>query len=166
MGFLICTSYPHPFIFSMLFGKILPILKPRFYEYFSNQLRSQWFPSSHFLLHVFAAPVLQHSPCFNSLTISLCLSSYLRKGPCPPSESMHWLIYCWLNLIPHFFFWPHCVVCGILVLWPAIEPVPPAVETRSLNHWTAREVPLFFILNCLSILILGLCEVDSESHLL
>ena len=104
MGFLICTSYPHPFIFSMLFGKILPILKPRFYEYFSNQLRSQWFPSSHFLLHVFAAPVLQHSPCFNSLTISLCLSSYLGKGPCPPSESMHWLIYCWLNLIPHFFF--------------------------------------------------------------
>ena len=25
--------------------------------------------------------------------------------------------------------------------WPGIEPVPPAVEARSLNHWTAREVP-------------------------
>ena len=22
-----------------------------------------------------------------------------------------------------------------------IEPVPPAVEVRSLNHWNAREVP-------------------------
>ena len=26
-------------------------------------------------------------------------------------------------------------------MWDGIEPVPPAVEARSLNHWTAREVP-------------------------
>ena len=25
---------------------------------------------------------------------------------------------------------------------PGIEPVPPALEVQSLNHWTAREVPL------------------------
>ena len=24
---------------------------------------------------------------------------------------------------------------------PGIEPAPPAVEARSLNQWTAREVP-------------------------
>ena len=24
---------------------------------------------------------------------------------------------------------------------PRIKPAPPAVEVRSLNHWTAREVP-------------------------
>ena len=24
---------------------------------------------------------------------------------------------------------------------PGIEPVPPALEPRSLNHWTTREVP-------------------------
>ena len=24
---------------------------------------------------------------------------------------------------------------------PGMEPMPPAVEARSLNHWTAREVP-------------------------
>ena len=30
--------------------------------------------------------------------------------------------------------------CGILVPRPGIEPVPPALETQSLNHWTAREV--------------------------
>ena len=40
-----------------------------------------------------------------------------------------------------FFFGPRYVACGILVLQPEIEPVPPAVEVWSLNHWTAREVP-------------------------
>ena len=34
-----------------------------------------------------------------------------------------------------------CVACGILVPRPGVEPVPAAVEVRSLNHWTAREVP-------------------------
>ena len=29
----------------------------------------------------------------------------------------------------------------ILVPQPGIEPVTPAVEGQSLNHWTAREVP-------------------------
>ena len=35
----------------------------------------------------------------------------------------------------------------ILVPQPGMEPVPPAVEARSLNHWTARDVlwhPFFF----------------------
>ena len=32
--------------------------------------------------------------------------------------------------------------CRILVPWPEIEPVPPAVEAWSPNHWTAREFPL------------------------
>ena len=29
---------------------------------------------------------------------------------------------------------------------PGVEPIPPAMEVRSLNHWTAREVPkdIFF----------------------
>ena len=27
----------------------------------------------------------------------------------------------------------------ILVPWPGIEPVPPAVEVRSPNHWTTKE---------------------------
>ena len=31
--------------------------------------------------------------------------------------------------------------CRILVLQPRIKPVPPAVEARNLNHWTAREIP-------------------------
>ena len=40
------------------------------------------------------------------------------------------------------FFWPTHTACGILVPRPGIEPRPPrAVEARSLNHWTFREVP-------------------------
>ena len=34
--------------------------------------------------------------------------------------------------------------CTVLVLQPGIEPVPPAVEPWSLNHWTTREVLLLF----------------------
>ena len=29
--------------------------------------------------------------------------------------------------------------CESLVSQPEMEPVPPPVEMRSLNHWTARE---------------------------
>ena len=39
-----------------------------------------------------------------------------------------------------FFFWPCHAACRILVLWPGIEPVPPAVEVQSLTHWTTRKV--------------------------
>ena len=46
--------------------------------------------------------------------------------------------------IKQFFFWWHCVACGILVPQPGIKPVPPTVEVRSLNQWTAREVPEIF----------------------
>ena len=39
------------------------------------------------------------------------------------------------------------MACGIPVPWSGVEPVLPAVEAQSLNHWTAREVPegLIFI---------------------
>ena len=37
--------------------------------------------------------------------------------------------------------------CGMrdLVPWPGIEPGPPALGAWSLNHWTIKEVPDFFI---------------------
>ena len=41
-----------------------------------------------------------------------------------------------------FIFWPRREACEILVPQPGTEPVPPAVEEWSLNHWTAKEVPL------------------------
>ena len=37
-------------------------------------------------------------------------------------------------------FWPHSTACRILVPPQGIEPVLPAMEARSLNHWTTREV--------------------------
>ena len=41
----------------------------------------------------------------------------------------------------YLFFWPGHEAGGILVPSPAIEPVTPAVETPSLNHWMVREFP-------------------------
>lgn len=38
-------------------------------------------------------------------------------------------------------FWMHHATCGNLLPQPGIEPTPPALEARSLNHWTSREVP-------------------------
>ena len=53
----------------------------------------------------------------------------------------------WSCIICEFYFflifkifWLHRVACGILVPWPGIKPVSPALEAWSLNHWTAREV--------------------------
>ena len=41
-----------------------------------------------------------------------------------------------------FSFFCTChTACRILVPQQGIEPTTPAVETHSLNHWTAREVP-------------------------
>ena len=41
-------------------------------------------------------------------------------------------------------FWPHPTARGTLVSQPRMEPVPPALEGRGLNHWTTRKVPDFF----------------------
>ena len=41
------------------------------------------------------------------------------------------------------FFWPHSQACRILVSQQVVKIAPPAVQSWSLNHWTAREV-LFY----------------------
>lgn len=44
----------------------------------------------------------------------------------------------------YFIYFGHAtrhVVCGILVSQLGVESVPPAVEARSLHHWTTREIP-------------------------
>ena len=33
-----------------------------------------------------------------------------------------------------------------LVPWPGIEPVPTELGAQSLNHWTTREIPIWFLL--------------------
>ena len=50
-----------------------------------------------------------------------------------------------MQLILFFiFFWLHQHSMWYLIIapWSGIEPTPPALETQSLNHWTARDVPL------------------------
>ena len=48
---------------------------------------------------------------------------------------------------PFVLFWPHPEACRILVPQPGMEPMPPAVDALSLNHWTIREVlSLFFLI--------------------
>ena len=37
-------------------------------------------------------------------------------------------------------FWLYHVACGILVLRPGIEPMPPTMEVQSLSHRTTKEV--------------------------
>ena len=47
-----------------------------------------------------------------------------------------------------FIYWPHSMVCGILVPRPGMEPMPPAGEAQSLNYLTTRNVPELMLLNC------------------
>ena len=42
-----------------------------------------------------------------------------------------------------YLFWPCHLAFDILVARPGIEPMPPAWEAQSPNHWTGREVPVF-----------------------
>ena len=39
------------------------------------------------------------------------------------------------------FYWPYHSVCGILILWLGIQPLPSALEAEHLNHWTTIKVP-------------------------
>ena len=61
-----------------------------------------------------------------------------------PISFIYWFFYLFLGA--------HHLACWILVLWPGIEPVSPAVEAWILKHWTAREVlkPTSFKENALS----------------
>ena len=54
---------------------------------------------------------------------------------------------CFFILFFFFFFWPRWAACRILVPPRGSEPALLALEARSLNHWTTREVPCFSILN-------------------
>ena len=84
---------------------------------------------------VFPPLVLQrraHTSGQNESLASVCFLIFLKRA--------------WKQAL--FFFWPCPMACGILVPPPRIEHTPFAVETQSLNHWTAREV-LCFVFNYL-----------------
>ena len=47
----------------------------------------------------------------------------------------------WVFFVVFFFFLVVLQGSWILVPRPGTEPVPPALEAQSPDHWTAREVP-------------------------
>ena len=70
-------------------------------------------------------------------------------------------------------FWPHCAARGILVPWPGIEPMAPAVEAWSLNHWITREVPrarIYYLREAGSLarikiqMLAGLCSILEDGR--
>ena len=63
-------------------------------------------------------------------------------------HGMQNLVYCLFLCL----FWPCLKVCGILVSRAVMEPVTPAVEAGSSNHWTTREAPLLVVLTRSSLL--------------
>ena len=55
----------------------------------------------------------------------------------PLSASMPQASRTGLDFFPTMLY----AACGVLAPQPGIEPVPPALEVQSPNHWTSREVP-------------------------
>ena len=78
------------------------------------------------------------SSCYRFLSLALVFFFCFKALP------LGLAIYSFVCL----FTGPRHVACGISVPRPGIRPTPPALEVRSLNHWTAREVPRnFFLFN-------------------
>ena len=62
------------------------------------------------------------------------MCSILSKGSGYPSyRTLYFDLFIFCHTIQH---------AGVLVPRPGIEPLPPAVEAWSPNHWITREVPL------------------------
>ena len=51
------------------------------------------------------------------------------------------LYFIYYFILFYVLIWPYHAAFGILAPRPGMEPEPPAVEARSPNHWTTREVP-------------------------
>ena len=92
----------------------------------------------------------QTPPTWNVLLLPFSL--FISSNSLPPKRNCMYVFCSWQVFIYFILFWVffvclfvfllHCEAYGILVPWPGIEPVPPAVEALSLNHWTTREIPL------------------------
>ena len=79
------------------------------------------------------------SPDINNVSLQ---PTYRRSGG---QVFCHCLFYLFYFII--IFRRPCHGACGILVPQTGIEPVPPAMEVRSPNHWTTGKVP-FLLVSC------------------
>ena len=78
------------------------------------------------------------------------------RNHCLPHSHEDILVY---YLFFFLLFWLHITACWLLDPPPRIKPSPPAVETQSLNHWTASEVlsPVFLNMFCFNFFGIYFC---------
>ena len=72
--------------------------------------------------------------------VFLCLTQHntLRVHPCCHRHKPFYFLFYFSN------FWLHCVACGILVSWPGIKSVLPALEGRVLTSELAGKPQHFY----------------------
>ena len=70
--------------------------------------------------------------------ISINISDILLYSPSLYSRGCSILLRRYIYL----YFQPHCTACRLLVPWPRIKPILPALEAQCLKHWTSRKVPV------------------------
>ena len=139
MQLLMQESRIHPSFFSLSYSPCL--IKSPLLSFQSQKL--------------FLKPSHPHQS-FKILLVSFytCLPSICARNSFSPFSLPSSLMY---DLLPvHWsylsvcqvlcFCLPHHEACSISVPWPGIEPMPPAVEVQSLNHWTARKVSICQVL--------------------
>ena len=86
-------------------------------------------------LAVFGAPwFLLHHP-------HLCLHLHMAFSVCVDvCVCVH---LCLLKILYYYYFGVVPVACRILVSWPGIKPMSPAMEAQSPKHWVTRKLPPF-----------------------
>ena len=76
-----------------------------------------------------------------SSTHGISQARVLEWGAIAFSKYIHRYMQLSPQSILFIYLWPCSMVCRLFILQPEIEPMPPAGEVQSLNHWTAREIP-------------------------
>ena len=80
-----------------------------------------------------------------SLSLTQCLMSRHLKSLCYHYQYYHYLSINNMHILFYFIYFylfiflPLHTACRILLPWPGIKPMSPALGTWSLNHWTTRE---------------------------
>ena len=58
-------------------------------------------------------------------------------------QPLYWFIFAYAFFFLNQVFFFFITSCGILLPWPGMESVPPTMDAENLNHWTAREIPVY-----------------------
>ena len=128
----------YPFCFLCLLSQYLPFL-PQAAQGFQWPGSSGLTPEDPPQLEG-SVPLLSHAGLF----LQLSLGQLTALGQPYPSQSPSRSCFCFSSWILNFIsFYFLAVPHGTWVLSspPRFEPVLPALEAQSLNHWTTREVP-------------------------